>query len=594
MTRKRYPIPEGLRIVGTPRRARQANEGAAAGDDVATAETKDPCPVIALGHAKGVYHFLDGGGQHRELRPKDLNTVGIVSLFAGNAAWLFKAFPRRSEDGAVVGWNLNKTQVYLIKLAHDAGLFDPEHTIRGPGVWRDASGKDLIVHSGDALLLPGQRDPVPAGCRHEGWIYPATPPETRPAMRAASPAEAAQLHELLQAWHWRSPVHAPRLLLGWAGAAWICGALSWRPHVQVSAPPGTGKTTLVDLLCGLSGSTALSTSAATEAGIRQKLAGAARPVFVDENETDNVERAKRVIELARLASSDAQGNVLRGSADGKATNWPMRACFMFACVLHPRFRPQDYQRILTFEATHPPVGERSDGQSVQAWLRDEVQRVVRFGPGLRRRMVDGFGRFRDNLAVFESVIADLRGKARIADQLGTLLAAAETLLSDRVIAPEAATALVGDFAIPDIVGYDDESDDWECSTHLLSTDMPVPHGPGVERTTVGVLIRRAVRSAMANNELRRLGLTVLPNGRGGYDLAVANRHRALDLLFAGTPWAGAWPTALRRIAGARPSDDKVSFAGVKARATLVPLPALDLPDDDAVGPGDPSYPEGVA
>ena len=95
--------------------------------------------------------------------------------------------------------------------------------------------------------------------------------------------------------------------------ALVVGALRWRPHVLVTGAAGTGKTTLEKLVDDLLGWIALSVSAPTEAGIRQLLTGAARPVIIDEMETENAEQARRVIGLMRLASTGSRSAVVRGA-----------------------------------------------------------------------------------------------------------------------------------------------------------------------------------------------------------------------------------------------------------------------------------------
>jgi hypothetical protein len=456
-------------------------------------ERAGPCPVTILGHDDGLYSFLTPEGQLRTLKARHLDSTGLMSIFGTEGQWLWDAFPKRAKDGDnVIDWNVKPAQEFLIRRAHAVGLFRPERTVRGPGVWLDVDehGKrSLVVHCGDMVLLPSEGGDGPtrtlvewrsAGIKWGDYIYPASPAETRPAAHGASKAQATEFYDFVKSWAWRSPVHAPRLLLGFVAASMICGALKWRPHIQIAGGSGTGKTSLEFVCRGVLGSQVLAVSAPTEAAIRQELRGAARPVFVDEIETDNMLRSRQVLELARLASSEAQAPVTRGSVDGKATRWPIRGCFAFSSVLHPRYRPQDLARICILELDPLPVGERSDGELLQAWVVRETERFERMGPALRRRMIDGYDRFTRNLVVFEAAIGALGERARVAAQLGTLLACAETMLSDEVITAEAAAKLVEAFAIADITGHSDEEDQNDCLAHLLTTQVRVEF----EKTTI--------------------------------------------------------------------------------------------------------------
>lgn len=550
-----------------------------------------PCPVTILGHDAGRYFFLSPSpeGQFRPFGYKDLSQNGMLSLFGSRSGWLVDRFPQRDEDGKPLAgrWTFKAAQQWLFREAHDAGLFAPARHIRGPGAWRGDDGA-LIVHCGDKLLIGGECRP--AGAKVGSFIYPAGPAETRPAERPASAEQATEALDLLGAWAWRAPVHAPRLLLGWVASAMIAGALVWRPHVQITAPQGAGKSTLLELVRGWLGSVALDVSAPTEAGIRQALAGAARPVLVDEMETDDPARARRVVELARLASTDGQGDVVRGSVGGTATLFPVRACFLFSAILHIRFRPQDLARICVLEFDHAPAGETADVEPVQVKLRADVRRLGALGPALRRRMIEGWDRFVENRTIYEAAIAELGSRARVADQLGTLLAAAETLLSDRPATIGEARRLVADFSVPDIVGHDDEDEQTDARDHLLSSEIAIPNDErgGTGRRLLGEIVAETCGrpGGWRADLLRRHGLAVVQTeiaveGRKVTLswLAVANRHRGLDAIFANTRWAdGAWKLPLRRVAGATASADKISFGGLKSRAVLLPWAALELPE----------------
>jgi hypothetical protein len=563
---------------------KKRQRGAPAVVGESTSDDPEPCPVRVLGNAGGHYYFLTPDGQFRELPAHALDRAGIMSLFGQRIPWLWNRWPRYDKSGAtVVGWQIQAAQEYLITEADKAGLFSPSRVIRGPGVWRTSEG--LIVHCGDAVLVGGIWRP--AGVRIGDHIYRVGQRETRPADAPASEGEIAEVFDFLQSWNWRAPVHAPRLLLGWIGAASIAGALTWRPHIQLTGDKGSGKSTLVELVKALLGSTVISVSAPTEAGIRQLLEGAARPVLVDEIETDNMDRARRVIELVRLASTEGQAPVPRGGVNGRATQWPVRACFMLSSILHVKFRGQDLSRICVLELDALPAGERSDGELPQAWARRETSRLGAIGPALRRRMIDSYPRLLHNIAVYEGAVIAQGQRARVADQLGILLACAETLISDAPVTPERAAKLVADFIIPDITGHDEEDDHASFIQHLLSSSVAVSFDRGGQRfSTIGELVRRTDGGKLAtyNGELRQHGLAVMtdlpgdPPPKAGPHLAIAYTHQGLAVLLGGTRWAdGTWKQAAMRLPFACQAGP-VSFAGIKQRAVWVPIESLPLED----------------
>ncbi|MEQ8345066.1 MAG: hypothetical protein RIB84_23830 [Sneathiellaceae bacterium] len=545
------------------------------------------CPVTALGHAAGRYWFLTPDGELRALAPRAMNGVEILALFAGDDTWMKAWFPAKG-PGERYAWSLAGVQGWMLRACHAAGPFHADREVRGPGVWpvpaREGGG--LIVHCGDALYRAGPEaggalQPLGrAGVRLGRHIYPTAPAETPPAERPADAAEAAAVLEVLDMWSWRAPTHAAKLLLGWVCAGGVAGALNWRPHVLVTGGQGSGKSTLLRLLRDdLLGSTAVGMSDSTEAGIRQALQGAARPVFLDEIENDNPERARAVVRLARLASTEGQGLVYRGSADGKASAWPIRSSFLFSAIVFGRLRPQDANRIAILELDSLPVGLSNDVTPRQALL-EALEGIEGAGPRLRRRMLDGWARFQANLAALEHAVVRSGAAERVGDQLGTLLAAAETVLRDEALSIDQAAELVADYVgEPDIVGYADDSDQADALQHLLTSSVMV-HWPGEGSSveTVGEAIKEHWHRECAKKALRNHGLAVVEQG-GGMWLAVANSHSGLARLFVGTPWQDAWRTPLRRVHGAVSAPDKISFGGVKARATL--LPWLEVFDEAA-------------
>lgn len=551
-------------------------------------ERAGKCPVTVLGHNTGTYYFLSPEGQLREVKASRMDKRHLRSVFGNHISWLWDAWPRTNPAGNVIGWNEDAASEWLIGRAHITGMFDPERKIRGTGVWRGeprSGGDALVVHCGEDVLIDSEWRG--AGVLHNGFIYPAYPSETRPAEQPATASQMRELLELYESWFWRSPAHAPRLLLGFTGCGVITGALRWRPHIQITGGPGTGKTTLDDLIKRQLGSIMLGVSAPTEAGIRQLLKGSARPVMVDEMEPDNMERARRVIELARLGSTDSQSPVPRGSADGRATQWPVRACFLFSAILHPKFRPQDLSRICVLDLDTLPTGIRDDGLLQQQWVAQRIDELGKLGPGLRRRMIDGFARFERNLLTYETAIAKLGARARVAKQLGTLLAAADTLLIDEPVSIEHADKFVADFAVPDLTGHEDEEDHVDCLTQILSSTIDGTFYDGRRTLTVSEMVVRSKGSEGSDYDkaLRQHGLAIKPYLAAAVSvpcLIVANSHRGLDRLFEGTRWAeGGWRQALMRVPDAFPGGP-CSFAGLKKRGVWIPLQSLpiEMSDDE--------------
>jgi len=324
--------------------------------------------------------------------------------------------------------------------------------------------------------------------------------------------------------------------------------LNWRSHIWVTGDTSTGKTTLASLYKTLFGSSILFGSAPTEAGVRQSLSGAARPVMIDEIEPDPTNnRSREVVGLARLASSDSQGDVLRGSAEGKAQTFPIRACFYFSSILHPSWLPQDAGRICVLDLDELQVTE-NDITAVD----DGIASFGAMGPALRRRMVDGWPRCRQNILAFRTALTrNQRSTRHQADQFGTLLACAYTLLSDTALTNAEASEILASLNLRPVADRDAESSAELCLNHLMS--FTTGFHEGSRMLTLGEVVYNAATlsdGGTSRQALEAYGLMLvhatsdggIAKWTGGLPsealLAVANRHQSLERVFMGTRWAG--------------------------------------------------------
>ncbi|HYD29206.1 hypothetical protein [Brevundimonas sp.] len=539
------------------------------------------CPVRSLGYAAGdgskTYYYLSPGGALARLNHREHANTGLLSLFDGDMEWLRKTFPRFDKEGEVVGFKQQDAAAWLMRASTRSGFFDPDRQLRGPGAWRDDDGR-LLLHCGDQIRLPDGAW-LDAGCRIGNHIYPASVPEPRPARKPAAQDDVRDLLELLETWNWRKPETDPRLYLGWLGAAMVVGALRWRPHIWVTGDRGSGKTTLEQLSDALLGSSVYRASDPSAAGIRQALAGAARPVALDEIEVSSdgtVGRARDVVALARLGSTDGQGAVVRGSADGKAQSYYIRACFYFSSILTVPLLPQDLTRICVLNLD--PL-QKIEGAAAR--MREGLKRCGALGAGMRARMVRGWDRLQEALVVYDGALQDLGHGARQADQLGVLLACAHVLLNDEKATAAEAASIVGGFKPGEVLDRDEDADHVQCLMHLFSRSAEA-WSSGRKRT-IGELINEAREHADAARALRAYGLALQTGADHRPRLAIANQHDSLREIFAGTRWAqGVWRQSLERVPGREIPNKVVNFAGARSRAVYVGLEWVGAADEQEV------------
>lgn len=577
----------------------------------------DDCPVVPLGHSSNpdTCHYLNALGQYTGIPVKAHSKLTIYGLFGarshfliGPAQWAkgWDEDTKRPKDFAP-----DKVARDLIAACHEEGPWNPSaERLRGRGAWR-GEDDDLIQHLGTTLLI---RNQVERPGKRDRYVYTVREQRPGPAPERQPPGEdgpAAELERLLRCWAWSRPDGLDaRLLLGWVCAGYLCGALTWRPQVWVSGPPGSGKSTLTTMLSHLfgRGEGCVVTEDASGAGLRTFLGHDSLPVFFDESEpSEDMRRLNALIDLARLAASG--GVVLRATQDHGSASFTVRFMGLFSSVLQPSLKGQDMRRIIALHL-------RPHRGGAAPLLREDMLRAL--GRRLHRRMTDGWPRFLETLPRWHAALMQGGMDSNGANQFSAVLAAADVALHD-----DDAPSDVMDEWVQRLVEHTraeraEQMPEWRrCLEHIITKQAP--QWRGGELQSIGRLIAvaagRAVlvdpdtgdpmrpgRAAMhdANRALASLGLKVVPRkdeggrwlyrARDGYGdvistmpqgdllgwLAVANNNTELGTIFRGTHWAGrsgtdgGWKPALQEAPEAV-RHKEMRFGGATSRCVLVPL-----------------------
>lgn len=567
------------------------------------------CPVTPLGKMKQICFYLDEQGQLIELGPRDHGKTHIQSLFGRQAALCHEYWPRygppdkQTGEPTITGWRPElAAEVLQAACAHE-GLFDPQGKVRGRGAWADDNG-GLILHLGDRVYRPEM--PVGEGYAHpeliDGYVYPAGEAMPRPDPMPVTDAAGIELLGLARSWYWERPKIDPYLFVGFIAMAPFGGALDWRSNLWVTGDSATGKSTLEKgLLQPLFHRMSLRTHNASEAALRQIIGKDTLPVFFDEIEAKaNSDREQKVIELARLASSE--GVILRGGADHKATAFIARNSFYFSSILLPAMLSQDRNRMAILELRPIPKGATAPML--------ERERILQLGASLRRRVIDQWPRLEPTLAAYKRALGKAGHGGRSADQFGTLLAFADLVLYD--YEPEAdlldewAEALRADnlAEISDNLSDSEEACEFLGTTHLQlrGGEEPEPIRAFLDRAIGGGAIT-AEETEKARRRLEYHGLKLVvgtpPSAEGkqwgsrdpkvgdrreDLYLAIANKHEALARLFKDVRWAlGVWSQTFGRVRVLDGDGNVISEARRRVqvrmskksiKATLVPIAAL--------------------
>lgn len=555
-------------------------------------------------------------------RHKDLNafyylssSTGAITLLTAPAhkgqsllainpehSWWYRRWPGSKEG--VVNWEVASAALF----AASPGFFDASK-IRGRGCW--VSSGNIVYNTGRAILdcSPDKHDIRLRDYCHPQFTYvggSTLDTEYQPA----DDRRAGDLRSLLMIQAFQSPTSAA-LFGGWCALAPICGALHWRPHLYLSGPPGSGKSWLIDqVVAPILGNGKISAEGSTsEAYFRNSMGHDALPITFDDSDQatpskQSLEKVLAVIGLARISSTDSQGQVGRSDATGGVSTTAMRSAFLISGVSMPIQATQDLQRFTALELEVVDVSQQINvsrralaaGYYGHALGLNEAD-IAKGAGELRMRSIRNASTIASNARLMANEITSRCGTGRMGDQLGSLLAGWHSLHTIELLTPETAAAWL------DLIGVDDyyqtatthadESAEQDCKRTLLSSTYRVD--PGYSQTAT-MTIAEIVKNSYDSHEpascmffketMARIGLKIEEHS-GKKWLWVANKTPELVKLFAGTDFAGGWKYHLARIPEATDklrsgSPGVVSFGtGLKSRGIRFPFDIEDLePTDD--------------
>lgn len=540
------------------------------------------CSVIPLGLNGNSAWFIDPIGQVQSITPP-YGKGHLLGLFCGRQNELAWAWPRWGKKG-IDGFAAELAAADLLRACAAKGPWNSVEKIRGRGAWLGRDG-GLVLHTG-ADLLVGRRREAPGEI--DGYVYPTRPGLPMPWPEAVEDGmnPAKLLRPLLESWQWARPIVDPMLLVGWIGAAFLGGALAWRPAVYVTGDKATGKSTLQALIKGLLGDYLIQAVDTTGAGIYQHIGNDSLPIAVDELEGESdVRKARNVLKLARIAASG--GLMLRGGDRHNPVEFRARSCFLFSSINTPPLEPQDLSRMAILRLARLPAGQASPDLDPRAL---EV-----LGRCMLRRLVEEWPRHGETLAAFKAELARAGMDGRGQDTFGTLLACADMIEhrgwdDARLAAPGTDGDLVAWsqlMAIGGMAEFEDAAENWRlCLSHLLN--VRVDAWRQGNRLAVGQVLEALWRmeddmnQGIARTMLSQAGLGLVKRGNAMRDwwLAVPNQNPLTRGLFEGSKWAGdvgagVWAGALRQSpVGAIHVVGKARINGDVQACTLLSLAGL--------------------
>ena len=549
-------------------------EAPAASTPTQTVEIPRNQPFACLGFDEGNYYYQPSStGQITRISRGNHTETHLLTLNPVTAYWE-TLYP--SKNG--INWTAAKASLFAQQAA--VGIFSPDR-IRGRGAWWD-DGRS-VLHLGDRLIVDGEpysvMKPPPSQFKYQRLAAIDLPTDLEPL----TDHEGAEILDIASRFLWEVPASG-LLVAGWAALAPICGSLSWRPHIWLTAAAGSGKSALLGRFLGtlLQDIALWPEGSTTEASIRQELRQDAKPVIMDEaesNEQADRKRIQDILALARVASSSGRGFVGRGGADGTAQRFTARAMFLLCSINTAIKQGADASRFAALTLRNPSFLPKEQRATHWRDLDRDLEGIItpQIGHRMILRSVQLIPTIRDSVAAFRRAAADRFDSQRTGDQYGTLLAGAWSLMNSRPATEADAYALID---ANDWASYREDAeqpDEERCLQHILQHQMRVEgdRGNGYMRTVWELIeLARGTTASMeigpgaAESHLGRVGIRV-----EGDRLLVSNTALGVCRILGDTAWAHNWAMVLGRLPGAQKAG-KVRFKGMgdTTRAASLPMP----------------------
>jgi hypothetical protein len=459
------------------------------------------------------------------------------------------------------GFDITAIKNDLIQGCARRGGFDISR-IRRRGVYFDK--KRVIVNLGDRLVVDGVTTDFLK--LDSDYVYVSGPPIKIDLTDRSTDQEGQALLDCLLKMDLGSESEA-YLLLGWIALAGIGSALKWRPHMWINAAFQSGKTwVLINIVVPiLKGFAIKLAGGTTEAFIRQQ-EGDNLAIIFDEAESKTPlgkARMDGVFELMRTSSNDSPFMVGKGSKDNRAVSYTIRSMFLFSSISYAPSGSADRSRITT-------INIKPKDTKTMAEIAKKTQRFKELNimvdalkleeKGLKyvARAIYNFRLINYNKAVMIQAIDKLTGQRRLADQYGSLLAGAYTMLYESELDLDVAEAWILNTGIhiQDHEQVVTESDEFDILQVLLQYEIFIPRDHGsTERLTIGQCLERIKNADLLTDSMNPIKDTLAAKGikynpsphESSNKVYIARRSPALGHMFQSTAAQNNWEVYLKRL-----------------------------------------------
>ena len=520
-------------------------------------------PVVFLGHYRGRLVFASPEGEIRDEPAAKIAQMLQTDIFACAAGSAFLS-EWVDEDGKFSRATAAK---YFVRKCREAGFWGDGRAIRLIGVWPGEAGEVILHRGSEILTFRGSKfeaSSIAEAIRKsgEGPLYRVQKATPAPA-KAPKAAGRQWLREDLELWRFeplgKGGLTGADIVAGFIGTGLLGAVAPFRAHVLVSAQAGSGKTTLLEYVHNAMNAIAGDVmDSFTEAGLRNQLAGYARPVLIDEAEAyqgaNDFGVVERALELLRRMSTGSGGSRKQGDIGGGTVTQNIVGSVMMAAINPPKLQPADASRFVEIRL-RPLAGEAAPASKSGADqdIDAALERAKKAAPGLLGLALRSAERYRSDVKLIKAALVKAHQSPRSADLVAAIAAGRRMLLSDEPLDFEGAALEVDRWApLLDVRAQAEtvRNNGQDALTWLLSREAV--RGPP-KRLTIGDIVDAWVnfptdRDHQKDNLRRIRQMGVFPVNRAGLKaknisvptednwLVVANVNPELAAIFAPTPF----------------------------------------------------------
>ena len=384
----------------------------------------------------------------------------------------------------------------LLRAADKKGQVDMS-LIYGRGAVRLPAGQ-IVYHLGDRLLVDGAERSLDDD--EITWIA-----EPQIALApSATDEERFNIALAVMHYRWGRPMDCMRLL-GWIVSAIVGGALEWRPHIQITAPSGQGKSWLLRNVVGsLMGPLLQRIADASPAALARMSAHASLPFSFDEAEPS----AQWVLELLSLMRISAGGEGQRIRVDMQTGGVQVQA---------PRFSA------LLSNVSAPDMSRADASRVVSVSLGREVADWPKVEAGIIGAMAHAAGVRARIIREAPTIVVQVQEVARELQRTG--------MDSREALASAALTVGwhwwgLNTLQVTSTEGHDrDRTDAMDCLRSIMSLTIRDPGGAG-----------KTLAKALTSGDAETIADLYAVKVDGKQGLQMMYGHRGLRAGLRGTPW----------------------------------------------------------